>query len=239
MELSTYSQKGEKLEKIVIKISGSLLYPPNLEYILKLKENLINLIKKEFKLGIVVGGGPLARAYINTLRNINDSESILDVIGIESARLNALSLSIALMPYSSPKVPKDIIEAIEISNQNLIPVLGGLQPGHSTNAVSMILAEALGSKLVINMLNGVDGIYTKRPNDNNAKKLFKVSYGEMESLIENMEQIAGSYELLDHVAFDLIKRSKIRVIFIDGKDPDNVYRRLIKEEKIGSELIPD
>ncbi|MGC8660472.1 MAG: hypothetical protein ACP5U1_15510, partial [Desulfomonilaceae bacterium] len=55
---------------------------------------------------------------------------------------------------------------------------------------------------------------------------------EMESLIENMEQIAGSYELLDHVAFDLIKRSKIRVIFIDGKDPDNVY----SQQPPGSDL---
>ncbi|AFZ70921.1 uridylate kinase, putative [Caldisphaera lagunensis DSM 15908] len=226
------------MEKIVIKISGSLLYPPDKKYYEKTREVIGKIINKGYRIGIVVGGGPLARSYINSLRELNIQESILDILGIESARLNALSLSSALQPYSIPKVPKDLTEAIEIFSNNLIPILGGLQPGHSTNAVSMVLAESLNANVVINMLNNIDGIYDKNPNDPRSKKLDKITYKEMEELIKNMNQIAGGYELLDHVAFELIKRSKIKVIFINGKDPENLLK-VINGEKIGTELIPD
>ncbi len=226
------------MEKIVIKISGSLLFPPDKKYYEKIRDSIEKIINKGYKIGIVVGGGPLARSYINSLRELNVQESILDILGIESARLNALSLSSALQPYSIPKVPKDLSEAIEIFSNNLIPILGGLQPGHSTNAVSMILAESLNAKVVINMLNNVDGVYTGNPNDPLSKKLDKITYKEMEELIKNMDQVAGGYELLDHVAFELIKRSKIKVIFINGKDPENLLK-IIEGEKIGTELVPD
>ncbi|MFP3143418.1 MAG: UMP kinase [Caldisphaera sp.] len=226
------------MESIIIKISGSLIYPPNPNYFNKIRENIIKLID-DYRFGIVVGGGPLARNYINNLRSLNISESILDILGIESAKLNALALSTALNPYAIPKVPNNITEAIEMFSKGLIPVLGGLQPGHSTNAVSIILAESLNSKTVINMLNGVDGIYTKKPNEPDSKKLVKVTYNDMESIIKNIDQLAGGYELLDHVAFELIKRSKIKVIFVDGKDPDVIYKIIKLKEKIGSELTPE
>ena len=61
----------------------------------------------------------------------------------------------------------------------------------------------------------------------------------MESIIKNIDQLAGGYELLDHVAFELIKRSKIKVIFVDGKDPDVIYKIIKLKEKIGSELTPE
>ncbi|MGC8572398.1 MAG: UMP kinase [Caldisphaera sp.] len=226
------------MEKIVMKISGSLLFPPDQKYYIKLKDTIENVLNKGYKLGVVVGGGPLARYYINTLRELKVSEAILDILGIESARLNALSLSAMLYPYSIPKVPKDLTETLEIFNNNLIPVLGGLQPGHSTNAVSMILAEAIGSKNVINMLNGINGIYTKNPKDPESKKLDKISYEGMEELIKRMDQVAGGYELLDHVALEIAKRSKIRVIFIDGKNPETLLK-VLDGEKIGTELVPE
>lgn len=226
------------MKNVVIKISGSLIYPPSKEYYASLIDEIKKAYDMGYRLGIVVGGGPLARYYINTLRDLNVSESILDILGIESARLNALALSSALQPLSIPKIPKDVIEAVEQFSNNHIPVLGGLQPGHSTNAVSMILAEALNSNIVINMLNGVDGIYTKNPKEYGSKKLDKVTYSEMENIIKNMDQVAGGYELLDHVAFEIIKRSKIKVIFIDGKKPELLIKA-IKEENVGSILIPD
>ena len=50
-------------------------------------------------------------------------------------------------------------------------VMGGLQPGQSTNAVGALVAEAIGADLFINATD-VDGVYTSDPKkDPEARKL--------------------------------------------------------------------
>ena len=44
---------------------------------------------------------------------------------------------------------------------------------------------------------------------------------------------AGSYKLFDLLAVKTVKRSGIKTIFIDGRDPENI-ERVINGEKIGT-----
>ncbi|MGC9209881.1 MAG: UMP kinase [Acidilobus sp.] len=224
-------------EAVVVKLSGSLLHPFTEPYALRLRGAVESLVKEGLTVGLVVGGGPLARDLISPLRALRVPESLLDEVGIEAANLNALALSLALYPLSPPQVPRDVREAVRVAQEGLVPVMGGLQPGQSTNAVAAVLAEALRAKVLINLLNGVDGVYTGRPGEPGSRKLDTLSYDDLERILLGKSQAAGTYELFDHVALGVVKRSKITLVFADGRDPE-VILRIARGEKVGSWVTP-
>ena len=97
---------------LAISIGGSIILQENeeIEYLKKLAKLLISQSKRN-KLFIVVGGGKLARKYIDYARELGADESFLDEIGIASTRLNARLLIAALKGHAYPKVAHDIDEA--------------------------------------------------------------------------------------------------------------------------------
>ena len=221
-------ERGEPLAPIgslvVIKLSGRLLYPPNTDYIIGVTRVVSELEGMGFKVGFVVGGGELARRYIEALRRLGLNEGLLDLMGIEASRLNASMLAKALYPRSTLTPPTSIEEALRAVQTGLIPVMGGLQPGQSTNAVAASLAEAGGGSVVLNALKGVDGVYEDKPEGRILKRL---SYGDMERIIESFEKKAGTYTLWDRVALDIVRRSRIKVVFFDGSNPRNFIEALM------------
>jgi uridylate kinase len=220
---------------VVVKISGRLLSPPRSDYYRILRDSILEA-RSFANLAIVCGGGPTARGYIEVLRDIGVSEAFLDIIGIAVSRVNALALALALMPYSPPRPIEGIEEAVEVALRGLIPVLGGLQPGQSTNAVAVALAEALRADIVINMLAGVNGVYVPPPGFEGSRRLDRVSYEELEGVIRRYPQLAGTYELFDNVALKVAERSKIRVLFVDGSDP-RVLIRVLHGEKVEGTML--
>jgi len=221
----------------VIKFSGSLIYPPSASYLSDLRETVKALLDEGWRIAVVVGGGEVAREYIRTLRALGVPESLLDEIGIESANLNALSVALALYPLSPPAVPRDLREAVRVSQEGLVPVLGGLQPGQSTNAVAAVLAEAIKADLLVNLLNGVDGVYTGRPGEPSSRKIDNLTYSQLEEIILGKEQVAGGYELFDRVALEIVKRSRLTLVFADGRNPA-VLVKVIRGEGVGSWVRP-
>jgi len=220
-------ERGEPLarpgELVVLKLSGSLIYPPSSRYLSKLVSVISELVGMGFKLGIVVGGGPLARGMIDSLRELGVGEALLDMIGIEASRLNASLLAKLLYPRSPLTPPLTLEEALRALQLGLIPVMGGLQPGQSTNAVAAVLAEAGDGKLVLNALKGVKGVMEGGPG---GRLIEGISYEEMRRLIEGFESAAGTYTLWDKVALEVVKRSGIRVVFFDGSEPRNIIEAL-------------
>lgn len=221
----------------VIKVSGGLLSSPTATYLGALRETVLELISSGLRLGIVTGGGRLAREHIQALRSLRVSEAILDLVGIEAARLNALSVAAALAPYAVPRVPTSLEEALSDFTRGLIPVMGGLQPGQSTNAVAAVLAETIGADTIVNLLNGIDGVYDRDPKKPGARRLERLTYSELDEIVSSKDSYAGTYELFDKVAIEVVKRSSIRVVFIDGKNPKNIIRAL-KGEGLGSIVGP-
>jgi uridylate kinase len=132
-----------KSKKVVIKLSGNLLFPPRAYYLKSFRETIDALLKELKEIGIVVGGGELAKSYISALRDLGVPESRLDIVGIDASRLNALALANVLYPLTTIRVPQNIEEALEVLSLKRVVVLGGLQPGQSTNAVAASLAEAM------------------------------------------------------------------------------------------------
>ncbi len=215
-------------------MSGSLISSSKESYLKDLRKSIEDVLSSGWRVGIVVGGGQVARSYISQLRSLGVPESILDEIGIESTVLNAMAVAAALYPRSPINVPRNIRESLLEFQEGLVPVMGGLQPGHSTNAVAAILAETIGAKLIVNLLNGVAGVYTGDPRDPASRLISKATYDELENIVRDKASLAGTYELFDSVALAIVKRSSIKVRFADGSDPSVIYRILVKNEELGT-----
>jgi len=220
---------------VVVKLSGALLYPPRGPYYRGLLGVLRELASEG--LGVVVGGGPPAREYIRALADVGASQSARDLAGIAASRLNAYVLALALGRLSAPRVPESIDEALELYYAGRVPVMGGLQPGQSTNAVALALAEAIGARLVVNALNGVAGVYDRPPGDPRARLLKRVTTRKLREIVSGYSQTAGEYRLIDHVALGIAERSGIAIRFIDGSTPENILAAA-RGEDVGTLVEP-
>jgi len=224
---------------LVIKISGSFVQPSRPELIEKYANSILRAEKLGYRPIVIVGGGEVAREYINAGRKLGINEALLDLIGIQVTRLNARLLIHALGNRALNMVPESVVDLIEACEDPLerIVVLGGLQPGQSTNAVSAIAAEVAGAKLIINATK-VDGVYDKDPEKHpDAKLIKKIEVGELRKLLLSQSALAGKYELFDSPSLTIISRSKIKVRVINGREPDNVVR-VLKGEDLGTLIIP-
>ncbi len=220
------------LMRIVITIGGSILLK---EYDNKKFEAYAKIIKdinKEHEVFIVVGGGRPARDYISVVRDMGESESICDEIGIQVTRINARLLQLALKDCSYPAIPENFQQALEYSATGKIVIMGGTEPAHSTDAVGSILAEYVGADLVINATS-VDGLYDKDPNKFDDAIMFsEVTTAKLLEIVSGNETKAGTYEFIDKTAIEIIKRSGIKTVIVNGNNPENVKTAI--SEPIGT-----
>jgi len=113
---------------LVVKVSGKILNASNPELVSKYAEVFSNL-SQEYELAVIVGGGPVAREYIEAGRKIGVGEGWLDVLGLNAARLNALLLVSTLGSKAYPMPPSSVDEFLKAWATGKIVVLGGLQYG--------------------------------------------------------------------------------------------------------------
>ena len=218
---------------VVISLGGSIISREEIdeEYIFEFRRFLERMGKKE-KLYVVVGGGKTARRYIHAAQRIGMDQYTLDVIGILATRLNA---SLLLGRYSYPKVAESIDEAYMAGKNYNIVIMGGTEPGHTTDAVSLLLAERAGEKRVINMTS-VGGIFDKDPKTNeDAKLILRLSYGEAEKLFLNRKMNAGLNLPFDLLSLKIAERSGIEIVII-GKDLLSL-EKVIKGEEFRGTVI--
>ena len=99
-----------------------------------------------------------------------------------------------------------------------------------------ILAEFIKADKLIN-LTSVDGMYTKDPNKFDDAVMFsEVSTDKLMEIVSGNETKAGTYEFIDKTAIEIIRRSGIKTVILNGNNPDNV--KLAISEPIGT-LISD
>ncbi len=189
----------------------------------------------EHHLVVVTGGGQTARYYIRAAREMEVPESLCDHLGILVSRLNARLLVDGLGEYAFPKVPTTIDELKHYFASGKIVAMGGLTPGHSTNAVAAIAAETIKADLFVNATD-VDGVYTSDPSrDSKAKKLDEVTPDKLHEILSKTEITAGAYDLMDPLALRIIQRSKISTVILNGRLPENVLKAL-QNEAVGTRV---
>ena len=223
--------------KIVVTIGGSIIIKDHDFKKFRDYAEVLRNLKEENDVFVVVGGGKTARDYIDIARSLEVSEAMCDDVGIEVTRLNAKLLIAALGPDAYPEVPHNFREALKFSDSNKIIVMGGTEPAHSTDAVGSILAEFVEADLLINATS-VDGLYNKDPNKYSDAVMFKeVKPSKMMELMSSNEVKAGTYEFFDMTAIQIIKRSSIKTVIVNGENAQNILNAI--EGNIGTTIVPE
>lgn len=187
----------------VFSIGGSIV-AKNLDRI----DELADALQREEQVVVVTGAGPLAE-YIEASSG-NEGEK--DLIGIQATRLHARAL-LTEFDDANQRVPETPEELKQLASNGKDVVSGGFVPGYSTDAVAATAAELLDAELVI--ATTVDGVYTSDPEEESAEKLEEVTPDRLREIVSGNSK-AGGYELIDGTAIDIIERSGIETLVVEG-----------------------
>ena len=162
---------------VVVALGGSLLRPEvegRQTWLQGRVEGIVSRVESGSKVALVVGGGAPAREGIELAKPFIEDVSHLDRIGIAATRLNATIVREALSEGGvavSAKIPESIGEAIlELEKWDVV-VMGGTEPGHTTDAVAIRLAiQSEAEKCVI--ATNVSRVYAEDPRHNPEAKSF-------------------------------------------------------------------
>lgn len=208
--------------KVVISLGGSIFSKDDgidLKYVKCFSREILK-VSKDHQVFIVTGGGRTARRFIESGRRLDASEEMLDLLGILATRLNALIISSSLGSMGLDFVPEKVEEANNIKGR--IFVMGGTVPGHSTDAVSAMLAVHIDADILINATN-VDGVYEKDPKENSSAKRFdRLSPEELIKIVKTEEYHAGTSTVFDPKAARIIHEKGIKTVVLDGREVENI-----------------
>jgi uridylate kinase len=218
------------METVVLSLGGSVLVrdEENAAYMRSLAEMLAGT-PEGMRLFVVTGGGRIARFYINEGRALGAPESFLDELGIEVTRLNARLLIAALGDDVNHVPPKDYKEAVLASRHGRIIVMGGVSPGITTDAVASILAERVRADRLVNATS-VDGAYTADPRKvPRAERILSMTHDELLALVGDTPSGAGPNVVFDPIGASVLRRAKIPLAIVDGRDIANLRKAIVGE----------
>lgn len=216
--------------KLVLKISGEILNPNNLDKCgNELALFIKSLISDNNKVAIVIGGGNYFRGRSHTDMNERDR----DTIGMLASIMNSLYihnyleknnvLSSVLTPFSFneliPVFSDD--EMINKYNNNVLIFGGGIgKCGYSTDTKCFEVAHNLNADYIIKLTN-VDGIYNKDPNKHDDALLIKsITYNEV---------LDNKLNIMDLNMIEACKINNIKIKIINYKDKDKIF-----DDSVGS-----
>ncbi len=227
--------------KVVIAFGGSTLFDkngfPSVEVLKPLRKELEALANEGVALAVVVGGGKPSRMYVLRARELGLSDGICDLIAIAVTRVNAMLLSALLgKTCASLKPPSTIEEAVTMFTPGKVLVMGGTEPGQTTDAVAAKLAECSLADLLV-LVKDVGGIYTDDPKVNpNATLLKQVTISRLKEMVSRVGLKAATSYVVDPVAIEVIGRSSVKTV-VTGYEPGSLLK-LVKEGVFkGTEII--
>lgn len=225
------------MSKIILKISGESLKEEEenvsknkLERIL----NLINLLKSNHEVAIVIGGGNFFRG-----RSHPEMDKVTaDTIGIFSSIINALYLKdyfnshnvecTLATPFNVPNLIDNLSDA-ELKNSyndgKIIIFGGGVgKSGYSTDSGTILALEKIDADLIIKLTN-VDGVYSEDPKVNkDAIKYDYLTYGEV---------LEKDLKVMDTYAIKKCQELNTKILVMNFND----YEKIIdyfENKKIGT-----
>jgi uridylate kinase len=223
--------------RAVVKLGGALFRrEPNVTALKEMGKALAGFVKAANQLVLVAGGGENARTYIGTARKLGGDESTCDLLGIQITRANAELVRLALGSVASSKIPTTLSDLPHFVGSGRAVVMGGLQPGQSTNAVAALAAEITRAEILVNGTD-VEGVYSEDPKKNPKAKLIRsVHVDKLLTWAMGGEVFAGRYELLDPLAIKIMQRAKIPTRFVSLGDPGNIIAAL-QGKDVGTKVV--
>jgi len=173
----------------VFSLGGSVVAGRDAES-LKQYASALKELAASHQIYVVVGGGKIAREYIEKARALGASEMFCDQIGIGATKLNSALLVAALGESAPQEIPDGYAAAARLAEPGRVVVMGGVAPGQTTDAVAALLAEYVRADRLI-IPTSVDGVYTADPEkDPEAKKISRMTAQELARLASGTEMKA-------------------------------------------------
>jgi uridylate kinase len=205
---------------VVLSLGGSvLLTGKNDAAYLRELAQLLREVSSKRPLAVVVGGGRTARTYIDLGRSLGLTEIELDELGIGATRLNARLVALLLSPSAPPLPPTTVAEAVEDVGRWPVVVMGGTEPGHTTDAVAALLAERLHAERLVNATR-FPGVFEADPESHpEAKRLSLLGMREFRDMVvAGTNGKAGQRYPFDRLGIERLLRAQIPLIILDGRD---------------------
>ncbi len=231
------SYKPEKIQKIILKISGEILAgKKGFGIDLKTVDNLINEIisirKLGYGIGIVLGGGNFFRGASETGDKLKRSTA--DDVGMLATIQNALILSDLLIKknyltevYSAVQIDKvakfySPSRAKTSMNEGKICFFcGGTgNPFFTTDTAAVLRAIEINADLVLKGTK-VDGVFTKDPIiDKNAKLIKDITFDEV---------LAKKLKVMDMTSFSLAREFNMPIKIFNITKKNNMKEAILSK----------
>ncbi|MCE5261650.1 MAG: UMP kinase [Euryarchaeota archaeon] len=227
------------MDKVVVSLGGSVIVPDDDDDIfLKRFAEMVWSLCDRYQLYLVCGGGRIARYYIKVGRALGLQESDLDELGIMTTRINATLVARVLREKGIDKVPTDILEAHRMERKGKVVVMGGTVPGHTTDAVSAMLAKEVKAVRIVNGTS-VDAVYTADPRkDPKAERLPRLTHQQLYELVNVGLHGAGPSNVFDRLGAQIARDNHIDIYIVDGRDLADM-RAAIEGRPIKGTVVSD
>jgi uridylate kinase len=209
--------------KIAISLGGSLVFRdrPNMKVLSRVGK-LLNSLNGQF--AIAVGGGTIAKAYIESARHFTKNNFDLDEVGIAVTKVNARLVALAL----KGRYADNLDEAIEFLEEGAkIVVMGGTEPGQTSDAVACLLAEEMCADRLVN-LSDVSGIYDKNPKSRGARLIKAMTHSGLVKMTEKHDKRRPRENFIfDLIGANILNRSKIEAHFVSGYSEKEIRKAIL------------
>jgi uridylate kinase len=220
--------------KVVVRIGGSVVGSPlNSSLIVKYVDLLKELKNQGHEIVAVLGGGSLAREFIEIATKFGLEEKKRDWAAIHVSRLYARLFVLGLGVFACELIPVSVDEAQHCLKTGKIVVLGGLYPGMTTDSVAALVGEQIEADLLVKGSN-VNGIYSKDPKKySDAIKFDVLTFDDLGDLFEVDKHSAGINQIIDPEAVKILQRCKLKTVVVDGYVAENVLS-VVNGERVGT-----
>ena len=226
------------LEKAVVSVGGSVLIPGNddPEYLRDLA-SMFRVLAKKLQIVVVCGGGKIARYYTGVGKELGASVHQRDLLGIDVTRTNARLFAIALGDAAVQNIPLTASEAVSLSRPGKIVVMGGTEPGHTTDAVASMAAAEMHADRVINATS-VDAVYSDDPRTvKDAERYSRLTIKELQAIVYS-DHDAGRSSVFDPLGIKILMKERIPLSIVDGRDLKELENAILGKEINGTVIDP-
>lgn len=208
---------------IILSLGGSLIAPKegiNAAFLKDFRKLVHRHVKNGKRFVLICGGGKTAREYQTAAKELGElTRDALDWIGIHATRLNAHLVRTVFGTLASHRVVTDPKGARGWKTPVL--VAAGWKPGASTDYDAVLLARALGAKMLVNLSN-VDYVYDKDPREHkDAQPICEMRWKELRKLVGNRWD-PGAHVPFDPIASRGAEKIGLTVVIANGKNLKNL-----------------
>ena len=231
-----------KYKRVLLKLSGEafsggVAYGIDAPTLLKVAQQIKQVIAMEVGVGVVVGGGNIWRGakaekegmdrvtadYAGMLATVINALALQDVLENQGVATR-MQTAIAVQQVAEPDIRRRAIRHLE-KGRVVIFAAGTGNPYMTTDTAAALRAIEIEAQVLLMTKNNVDGIYSADPLINpEAKKFDKLTHFEMLNL---------RLEVMDATALSLCLENKLPIIVFDLQAPNSI-ERAVSGDSIGT-----